>query len=94
MNYHFLDTFRMELFFLLISFFSFFFFFFFFQVFFFFFFFFFFLVMRTLKKYACAAWSVQAQSPSYIHVRCASSSNLQKFFNAASINKLKNKNLR
>lgn len=79
MNYHFLDTFRMELFFLLISFFSF---------------PFFFLVMQTLKKYACAAWSVQAQSPSYIHVRCASSSNLQKFFNAASINKLKNKNLR
>ena len=79
MNYHFLDTFRMELFFLLISFFSF---------------LFFFLVMRTLKKFACAAWSVQAQSPSYIHVRCASSSNLQKFFNAASINKLKNKNLR
>ena len=73
MNYHFLDTFRMELFFLLISFFSFL--------------FFFFLVMRTLKKYACAAWSVQAQSSSYIHVRCASSSNLQKFFNAASINK-------
>ena len=80
MNYHFLDTFRMELFFLLISFFSFF--------------FFFFLVVRTIKKYACAAWSVKAQSPSYIHVRCASSSNLQKFFNAASINKLKNKNLR
>ena len=76
MNYHFLDTFRMELFFLLISFFSF---------------LFFFLVMRTLKKYACAAWSVQAQSPSYIHVRCASSSNLQKFFNAASINKFKKK---
>ena len=78
MNYHFLDTFCMELFFLLISFF----------------FFFFFLVLRTLKKFACAGWSVQAQSPSYIHVRCASSSNLQKFFNAASINKLKNKNLR
>ena len=76
MNYHFLDTFRMELFFLLISFFSF---------------LFFFLVMRTLKKFACAAWSVQAQSSSYIHVRCASSSNLQKFFNAASINKLKKK---
>ena len=75
MNYHFLDTFRMELFFLLISFLS----------------FLFFLVMRALKKYACAAWSVQAQSPSYIHVRCASSSNLQKFFNAASINKLKEK---
>lgn len=77
MNYHFLDTFRMELFFSFdqLFFFS----------------FFFFLVMRTLKKYACAAWSVQAQSSSYIHVRCASSSNLQKFFNAASINKFKKK---